>query len=68
MPVVLITGSTGLIGSEAANDIPVSKLMQWSGLEKEPEKRRKLFAELESLQKTGKFKCFVNAVEILTSL
>lgn len=51
-----------------SHDIPVSKLMHWSGLEKEPGKKKKLFAELESLQKTGKFKCFVNAVEILTSL
>lgn len=51
-----------------ANDIPFCKLMQWSGLEKEPGKKKKLFAELESLQKTGKFNSFVNAVELLTSL
>ena len=51
-----------------AEEKPVTGLWRQAGLEKETKTKKKLLDELESLRRTGKYRHFLSAIELLLTL
>lgn len=51
-----------------AEEKPVTQLLQHAGLENEPDKKKKLFEELESLRKTGEYRHYLSTFDLLLNL
>jgi glycosyltransferase involved in cell wall biosynthesis len=47
---------------------PVTRLLQHTGMEKNPDKKKKLLEEIESLRRTGKYQHYLRAFDLLLSL